>query len=61
MTGGEKENRPRASPTETEELEHMLIAEEDHDADAQSDENIQGSKVGEVVTEAVEGGKNKNQ
>ena len=58
MTGGERESRPQAAPTEIEELEHMLTTEEGHEHD-QSDENIQGSKVGEVVTEAVEDKNNK--
>lgn len=45
----------RGLPTESEEIEHMLQSgESDHDDISESDEEIQGSKAAEQVTEAME-------
>jgi putative ABC transport system ATP-binding protein len=45
----------RGLPTESEEIAHMLESGEgEHDDMAESDEELQGSKAAEQVTEAVE-------
>ena len=44
----------RGPPTESEEIEHMLQSEGELDEVGESDQEIQGSKVSEKVTEAVE-------
>lgn len=45
----------RGPPTESEEIEHMLQTDEtEHDEGGEAGQTIQGSKVSEHVTEAVE-------
>lgn len=63
MSGGDSTNershaaqaRNNPTPTETEEIEYMLHSGEgEHDDVREGDEEIQGSKIQETVTEAVE-------
>lgn len=63
MSGGETgrgasqttQARNNPTPTEQEEIEHMLRSgESEHDSDAETDEDIQGSKAQETITEAIE-------
>jgi len=51
--------RGKPAPTEQEEIEYMLRSDESaHDSEAETDENIQGSKIQETVVQAVESKKN---